>query len=201
MPIQHSWDDWDPYEIVGNSTISTEQLLSRISHNAKLIYSLGCAEWVLARFGQHDRSTEARHYLDACWAYEISDDYELPEELEDEEWTGPVLGPICLSLTTVLNTMYGFDEDNAEIDAAFAEKIALHVIPDHDVFMIWRNAVLTRLLEICPIDIEDLEGSRLPREILDPKIEIKVNEFSSLLQKTQSELQLKNNKFVHLVDE
>jgi hypothetical protein len=200
LPLTPQWDDSNPYPLIGKNNESTEQLLSRISNYGKFVFSLGCAEWVVARLNKHLENDRPWQYLDACWAFAVSPLFSLPIELDDREWLGPVLGPICLALTTVINTRYGFDEDNAEIDSAFAEKIALHVMPNKGLFKQWRDITLQRMLDLCSVDIEDPTGKRLPRDVLDPHSTIEVHQLSSLLPKTLAGLTIDSNPFVNKVD-
>lgn len=196
-PLSHAWDDWDPYPLIGKSNKDTEQLLSHLSNYGKFIFSLGCAEWVVARFHKYLENKLPWQYIDACWAFELTSDFMLPIELDDREWEGPILGPICLSLTTVVNTRYGFDEDNAEIDSAFAEKVALHVIPDNRLFIAWRNFILERMATICLMDNENPDGKRLPREVLDPSSNIDLKQSPLLLLKAKKDLDIEKNPYVN----
>jgi hypothetical protein len=200
-PLQYDWDDWDPYRLLGKNDVEVEMFLSTVTHNCKLSYSLGCAEWVLARYSEHKKSQEARRYLDACWAYSITNNFVLPEELDDEFWEGRVLGPICLSLTTVINTFYGMDEDNAEIDSAFAEKIALHILPETDSFIRWRKAIFNRMREFFSIRSDELIGSVLPRDFLNPSIPFQVSKLSQMIESTYKELQIVGNEYLMSIND
>jgi hypothetical protein len=196
MPLVHKWDDWDPYPLIAPTDADVEEQLSRISDFGKLVFSTGCAEWVVWRFADHVKDERALQFIDACWAYELSPNFEVPEELDDEEWEGPVLGPICLALTTILNTRYGFDERNAEVDAAFAEQVVLHVLPDRTLYLRWRDQVIERLLTIAPADRSNPPGPRLPRAVLDPKVPIDESALDVLLEPALRGLQLEGNPFV-----
>ncbi len=199
LPISFEWDGWDPYSVVGLNDYDTEQILSRITNHEKFVFSLGCAEWVITRLSIFIENDLPWQYLNACWAFELSDEYLLPYELNDKEWTGNVLEPICLALTTVINTRYGFDEDNAETDSAFAEKIALHVIPNSAVnsFYEWRNIVLDRLLQFYSVKNRVVGSERVPIDILDPSLSIDLDNISVLIKKSIEKLNLKNNPFLN----
>jgi len=196
MPLVHEWNDWDPYPLIAPSDADIEEQLSLINDFGKLVFSIGCAEWVAWRFVDYVEDTRPWQFIDACWAYELSPDFELPEELEDEEWQGRVQGPICLALTTILNTRYGFDEQNAEVDAAFAEQVVLHVLTEPSQFLEWRDTVLKRLIAVSPADRVDPPGPRLPRAVLDPKIPVEPGAFDFLRQETLRELRLEGNPYV-----
>ncbi|MEW8507770.1 MAG: hypothetical protein AB2598_13810 [Candidatus Thiodiazotropha sp.] len=201
QPLNYQWDDWDPYVVLGRNNENVEEFLSTVTHNCKLIYSLGCAEWVLARYKVHEKSEEARMYLDSCWAYSISDEFSLPEELDDEMWEGKVFGPICLSLTTVINTLYGIDEDNAEIDSAFAEKVVLHILPETSKFLQWRKIIFERMEKHFLIQSGDLMGSVLPRDFLNPSIQFEKTKLKEMINSTYKEIKTEGNRYLHKADD
>jgi len=165
-PITHAWDDDDPLAGIGVPDAQTEALLGAVSDWGKLVYVLGCADWVLARFGRFIDADWPWLFRDACWAFEFDPAYMLPREIEDHPQEGPVDGPVCLVLTTVLNTRYGFDEGNAQIDAAVAEQIVLHVLPNSEPFTRWRDTVLGRLVKVSA-GIGTPTGERLSMAVLD----------------------------------
>jgi hypothetical protein len=201
MPIVHEWSDWDPYPLIPGNDPRAEAELGRVSHWAKLVFAIGCAEWVVARLAPELPDDRPGQFINACWAYELSEQYGLPDELNDEEWEGPILGPICLALATILNTRYGFDEDNAELDAAFAEQIAKYVIPNRQSFVHWRDAVIGRLINIASRDAAPLPGMRLPRQVLDPTVPIDVTRLTRLREQFIVQIDLTSNPFVRLTDE
>ena len=196
MPLSHRWDDWDPYPLIAPNNPKTEADLGGISDWAKLVFAIGCAEWVVVRLAPDASGDRAWQYIDACWAHALSEDYALPEELDDEEWEGPMLGPVCLALVTIVNTKYGFDEDNAELDAGFAEQVARHVLPDPAPFFRWRDAVLQRLLSVAPADAAPAPGMRLPRQVLDPDEPIDSAMLNVLRKRALDEIDLADNPFV-----
>ena len=201
MPLTHKWDDWDPYPLLPPNELEVEALLGRISDFGKLVFSIGCAQWVVGRFGNRFRDERPWQFIDACWAYELSEGFALPDELEDNAWEGPILGPTCLSLTTILNTRYGFDEDNAEVDAAFAEKVVRFVMPDRTVFERWRDTILGRLVTVAPVDGNPAPGLRLAPAILDPTIAIDPSTLDSLRKASLEALKLIDNPFVVRMDD
>jgi hypothetical protein len=164
-PVAHTWDNDDPLAGVGMPRAESEAILSAVGDWGKLVYSLGCAEWVLARLARFVRADWPWLFRDACWAFELDGGFMLPPEIEDHPQEGPVDGPVCLALTTVLNTRYGFDERNAQIDASIAEQIALHILPDQDRFIRWRDTVLGRLERASAG--KEPAGQRLSMSILD----------------------------------
>ena len=76
MPIVHEWNDWDPYPLIAPSDADIEEQLSLISDFGKLVFSIGCAEWVTWRFANYVKDDRPWQFIDACWAYEVSPNFE-----------------------------------------------------------------------------------------------------------------------------
>jgi hypothetical protein len=172
-PVAHDWNDDDPLAGLGLADTETEAMLGAASDWGRFVYSLGCADWVLARLQRFVAADWPWLFRDACWAFELDAAFMLPPEIEDHPQEGPVDGPVCLALTTVLNTRYGFDEGNAQIDASIAERIALHVLPDPRPFLRWRDTVLGRLGRAGAV-AEPPPGKRLSTVILDTDSPLRV---------------------------
>src|SRR5579863_9939134 len=67
-PIAHSWDDWDPYVLVGEPDDRVVERLQQVSLRARLAYALGCSEWICYRLQRHSLSLGPCEYVDATWA-------------------------------------------------------------------------------------------------------------------------------------
>lgn len=148
--VSFTWSDWDPYEAVGNPSPQRVQELGALSDWALVAYALACAEWVVFRFSTLLKDDRPLQFLEAAWAYEMTDEYEPPRESEESEWKGPVRGSVDLALMTTLNAIYSTKDGKPEVDAALAEQIAAHVVNDKQAFARWRDAVYQRLFKLFP---------------------------------------------------
>lgn len=169
-PVSAPWDDANPYDGVLDVDQYFENVLEKLSDYSKLVFSIGCAELVVAgQSMKNHMDDDAWEYVEACWSYEMSAGYEVPEELEGEYWTGPIKGPIVLSLLTIINTVYGFDEGNSEVDSSFADAIVRTYCGESTSYLKWREELVRRL----SIFTERTSGQeRLPREVVDFRINI-----------------------------
>lgn len=154
--------------MLGDMSAETVEALSQLSDRAIIAYALGCSEWVVYSLLSHLPDDRALKYLEACWMFQISEDVCLPLELEEEDWKGLILEPVDLSMLTVINAVYFSDDEQAELQGAFAELIPLHVLGDSRSFLRWRGLALARLSRLYGRNSEYTWGKPVPREALDP---------------------------------
>lgn len=192
QPVVHLWNDYDPYILFREPSEYTENMLLRISNCAKIAFAIGCAEWVVSRFSAISDDLLPQQFIEACWAAEMSSSFATPDETEDEEWQGPVRGPIDLALMTILNTFYAVEDGNAEEDAAFAELVALHVLPYPDEFLVWREQVLIRFAALYPAKEKSRSGA-VPREALNTKIDFKYSQNKLFIEQFLKDLDSEKN--------
>jgi hypothetical protein len=122
--------------------------------------------------------------------------FEAPSPLHEADWQGPVLGAIDLALVSILNTYYTTDEGAPEVEAALGELIALHVLKDTETFLVWRERILERLLQLYRRSDEDPWGRSVPREALDPNLQIDDADQDRLVKGFLDSLGLKENSFL-----
>lgn len=201
IDIRHRWDDYDPYSLFPEPPLDIVLILSKMSDRAKFAFAIGCAEWVVYRFKNLSDDPRPMQFIEACWAAEMSNEFESPDESDEEEWEGSIRGPIDLALMTILNTFYGSEDGNAEEDAAFAAMIPPHVLPDPEIFISWRDRVLSSLAGTYPYSAKDPLGDPVPRESLDVTITLHAVKRAELVKTYLLSLPKKGNPFLmHIND-
>lgn len=196
-PANYSWSDWDPYEEFSDIDPATEASLSQISDRAITAYCIGCSEWVTARLQTLHEDSRPLLYLEALWAFEMTDNkFWLPEELDQIEWQGNILGAIGLSLMTVLNSVYGVEDDTSVSDGALAELLPLHVLPRQNEFLAWRGEVLDRLAKLYPRKRSASWGEPIPREVLDPRIPLGQIDSKESIRRFLDVVSLQSNPYI-----
>jgi hypothetical protein len=171
------------------------EALASCAKRAVLAFSAACAEWVLTGLELQRHGAEAWDFLDACWASIHSLDFQLPDEPDFDFWSGPEEAICALSLITVLNTRYGFDEDNPEIDGAFAASLVQHVYEPSSNFTQWQHVVLSRLTNIFPRSDDRLELC-LPRHIFSSEIPIDEARLEKQLSESLQDIRLEGNRYL-----
>jgi hypothetical protein len=164
-PPTYAWDEYDPYSVLADRDRTTEGSLEKLTDRAQVAYALGCAEWVVFTLLPLIEDDRPLQLLEAFWAFQMSDYYALPDELIEEEWQGPIRGPIDLSLVTVRNTVILAEEGNSQIHAAFSELIPLYVLCDPAPFFTWRTHAL-EILQRFASNATTQRGDPIPRELI-----------------------------------
>ncbi len=200
QPIKYTWNDWDPYAAVGEPSEETAFQLSQLSNRAIISFSIGCAEWVIYRFKELKSDTRPYDYLEALWAFEMSKEIMLPPESNEDEWQGRILAPVDLAIVTVFNTVNQTEYEIPDLDAAFAERIAIYVLGDSEPFLKWKSAVMPRLESLFPRDGKDPWGLPVPREVLDPTVELRPEILMNLVNRFLKSLHYDSNKFIRFIE-
>lgn len=201
VPLSYQWDDWNPYLVIGEASAESEKRLRELSDRAVLAYAISCSEWVIYRLNKHFSDQRPFQFIEACWAFEMSDRYAAPPESIESEWKGQVLGPIDLSLMTILNCIYSFGEDSSFIDCAFSELIAIHVLSLHaEPFYQWREKVLGELVKRFPREGRG-DNIYVPRELMNPERRIDEGEEAGLVNSFLKRVDVKENPFLRRLRE
>ncbi len=197
LPLSNErWDDWDPYSKIALPDPELKAKLSRTSNCAITAFSLGCAEWVVAALPPGDHLSESAEYLEAFWVYIFGFRDAVPAETEDNDWKGPIRGPINLCLMTVLNTIILAEFGSPAQNGAFAARIAIHVLGNSAAFLAWQNLVVERLLLHCGRAAENEDGVPVPRELLDPSRPYDPGEASSLVRSAIDNVDFRRNRWL-----
>lgn len=168
--VDYKWDDWDPYEVIGEQKDEIIEKLSEISLLGNCAFSLGCAEWIIFSIKELATDEYSLNFLEACWARLISmGEYKMPSTEELPKRKGRVLMPGALALATVVNTFGHIESGDTEFEAAFAEQLTSHVMEEKP-FVLWRDGVLQRLKSDFPRINEGPLGEPVPREVLDLRL-------------------------------
>jgi len=198
--VQHEWSDWDPYEKIQPQDESTMNVLSKLSNRAITAFSIGCAEWVVYRFIKLSSDKTPYDFLESSWVLVMGNEDVQLEGLEESEWKGPIRGAIDLALLTIVNTWNNSEFDSTEADGAFAAQLALLVLPDKYHFIEWQEKVLQRLIKYFPRDTEYPDGPPVPREVLNPSVDIDAFQSESLIKNFLSKVDYQSNPFLEDIE-
>ncbi len=196
--IRHSWSDWDPFETLGDADPETVERLDKVSNRGITAFAIGCSEWVVYRPGMLTSDDTPSNYLEAFWAYVMGVTEAQPPETDDEDWKGPIRGPINFALMMTLNTIICSEPEDGvpSTYAGLAARVALHVLSDERAFLDWQRSVLERLVRYFPRRTEDPDGPSVPREVLDPTVDLDTENVGRLIREFLSRLDPRRNPFL-----
>lgn len=144
----HSWDDWTWRETVRWAEEDHIAQLERLTPNAAYAWMLGNAEWIYAHLSRFDEMDEARDYLSAAWIDQLEDYAAAAYYPPDDDWRGPVRGPVCVATTIIADAVLFWRErlDMSEW-AVMVENMTRHVLEEECVaYRAWRDRALDRLV-------------------------------------------------------
>jgi hypothetical protein len=171
LPIVHTWDDYDPYPLLGEPDDAVIEKLSGVALNAVLAYALGAAEWVFYRLKRHTTSNGPWDYVDAAWASLVIWEATYIWEPGRDHCDGPVRGAIDATIRQITNCINSLNQGGGEVDAAMIGRLAEYVLPDPSLFKNWQEAALERLAKLYDRKRWG-NGPATPREALDPNVEL-----------------------------
>ena len=175
--LRFIWDEWNVVNTYEPVDATQASRLATLSRRANCGFTIAIGEWIILRFDGMDADPEPLQFIEAAWAANIDLRYTEEIDIVDDEWRGPVRGPISMALTFVLDALFAEEAGpNASLNAAWAATFARHVLPARAVFDAWFDTCLARLEPLFPtLPEEDLDwfddslnwGNLVPRELFD----------------------------------
>ena len=174
--VDFPWDEWE----IEDAYLPTDEVLverlSVLSVRASIAMTIAEAEWVVARMSALSSDPVPLLYLEAAWAGAIDLRYVHYVEHDDDEWCGPVRGPLLVAMTLVNDVLYCRDEDPlASHRVSWTSNLVRRVLVDPTAFDQWREQSIVRLERYYAqapratgLFDEDELGPLVPRELFDP---------------------------------
>ena len=138
---------------------------------ANLAMCTAVAEWIVCRFKDDLDDYYAYAFLEAAWAANVDLAYMRFVETRDDDWRGPIRGPVNIAMAIVNNFLFE-DRSHPGEQVGWIVQLARHVLPSTEEFDRWRTGVQTRIAAWLPKDEEYFEeGPVVSREAFDLGIE------------------------------
>jgi hypothetical protein len=198
MSIRYRWDDWNVEAVDMPLDEGLYERLSAISQRAVVAFTVGTAEWIVHRFGalSHDRFPHQR--VEAAWAQVVHFRYSFEQDVNLQDWNGPVRGPIGIAIRRVVYAIQQAEEGfDPSWRACRAAKLAEHVMPTSTPYHQWRERIMERLEQLYPLKPEDKLGEVVPREALDPDYDFRLEQTEVLINQFLSSLDYRSNPFLN----
>lgn len=173
--IPWPWDDWNVRQAYMPEDALLAARLQPLARRAQLAMGVAIGEWIVFTLEALDSDVRPRQYLQAAWAGTVHFACCPYREFVDREWSGPVRGPLHLTMALINDTLHFEDAAPAE-NAGWLSTLAQLVVPEGSPYMAWRDAALNRLERLFPALPEDDDFEYdwqaaeplVPRECFDP---------------------------------
>jgi hypothetical protein len=180
--LAFEWDDWSDEEEAIEKDFYAR--LKGISHRACGAFAIATAEWILYRFSALENEPVLGDFIESAWAQLVALQYgsAWQEIADDDDWVGPVRGPIHNTLMWISDGIAdALEGANPMLFTAWAASLAQIVLPDAEPYRAWRKRVMERLEALYPRDPIDSLGDVVPREALDPDADFSVEDTERLI--------------------
>lgn len=195
--IKYTWDDWDvdsSYEPLDDDHVSN---LEKMSHRANIAFTVASGEWIIFRYSVLSTDPVPSEYAEAAWAAIIDWRYAEYFEPPDEDWMGPIRGPLSLAIIMIVDAINRADQDDLPcIASASISNLAKHVIGNNAPYLDWEQKVVRRLQKLFAFDEDDPMGAVVPREALDPDFDFRIDMTADLIRAFLSKLDHTKNRFL-----
>lgn len=217
--IQYKWNEWDVTEAYMPADEKLSKRLIAFSFRANAALTIACAEWVAFRFESLSNDPLPFQYLEAAWAGNVYLGYTEYIETSDDDWRGPIRGPLNISIAIVIDMLFHAWEDlDPTKYPAWISNLVEHVLPDTTMFQKWRDVCIQRLEHFYPkpkddklrVSMDDVDenydstlifGDFVPREVFAPEFDFKPEMTKQLINKYLAGLDWRTNPFLRSPEE
>jgi hypothetical protein len=214
----YPWDEWNVREAYSPPDDELIDRYDGLTHRAQVAMTIATAEWIVFRFEALSDDPMPLNYLEAAWAANIDTAHGVYIETDDDEWRGPIRGPLNMAITIVADALFCADQtDDTAENPAWMSKLAERVLPPRSLaaFRTWRATCLQRLETYYTepdeeeneddfgdlFSEEDAGGPPVPREIFDPSFEFRPDMVATLVDRFLADLDPRANEFLQTPEE
>ena len=141
-----AWDEHNLFPYFYFLPADLHDRLLEITPNACLALAIGSANWILARMARFDADRPARDFVQAMWA-DIAPGWRCQRYApEDDDYVGPVRGPMLMAMSILYDVLERFRENPVIADrATWMHNLALHVLERDAAYDDWFQSTVERL--------------------------------------------------------
>lgn len=201
----YEWDCDNHRNYWSRGVPALENKIGKCANRAVVTFSAGIAEWVAWRFTKYPKVSSLFNCIEAVyasvidWSYFNATGSPIIRGKKINWGKDSVEGPINVAQYLLRESIKRASREQYVADIpVFLSRLVEHVC-SHDIkpFRKWRNEVIVRLQEIEPLDLNNQNGSTLPKEILDPDIKLKPEVTKELIEKFLNSLDHKSNPYLN----
>jgi hypothetical protein len=144
--LAFAWDEWEIKKYYWSVDKALIQRLDALTNDANLGLTNAIGEWICQRFTPFSQDPAALQFLEAAWAAAIHPAYCIYTETIDDQWRGPVRGPLAMTMTIANDAIFCLrDDPHVATRACWMYNLARHVIPAVDELERWFEQCVIRL--------------------------------------------------------
>jgi hypothetical protein len=213
--LQFPWDERQVRQYYW--TVETHQFerLDALTNEANLALSLAVGEWVFHRFASVNTDSVPLQFLEAAWASMVHPAYCIYTETDNDQWRGPVRGPLAAAITIANDAIFCLrDDPHVATRVCWMCNLARHVLPATGEFDVWFDACVLRLERYHSKLTEKRPAGRtglfddpliftrpVPREACDPQQPYDPIQMTTLIDRFLTRLQPASNSFLRAAAE
>ena len=149
--VLYAWDEWQVRDYFDFDDPDLADELAKVSGRGSMALTLAVGEWICHRFSRLSSDPAPLQFLEAGWAEQMQPVLVDYYETNDDDWRGPVRGPLSMVITIANDALSCLDEDDdLPGRAVWMTNLARHVLPVGEGFEAWLSAVVQRLIEHHP---------------------------------------------------
>ncbi len=206
--LRFTWDDWKAEDLYEYDSSEIAQKLMRLTIRAQIAIGIGIYEWIMWRLQDASETDVPRHLAEAARCGMVDPRYMKYVELPRREWMGPVHGPLWCAVTWMVPMVFHEEMGEVELESGleYLPSLAMHVVPEPELFENWLHVIADRLLqhyeaeEADPFEDlfgdEDRAGKVVPREALDPDFDFRPEDGDSLMEAYLKSVDHQGNPFL-----
>lgn len=144
--LAFAWDEWAIKSYYWDVPQALFDRLDALSDDACMSLALATGEWVFHRFDAVNSDPTPLQFIEAAWAGTVHPYYCVYSETVDDEWRGPVRGPLAVAMAIANDGLFCRANDpEVATRACWMYRLATHVLTDPGEFLKWFDAVVRRL--------------------------------------------------------
>ena len=214
--VDYVWDDTRTSSDFEYDCGDLIERLKSVSLRGNIALGIGIYEWIIGRYQFLSDDPIPFQLAESAWCANIKKEYGEYIELNRGSYTGPVRSPLWGAVTWLLPMVYFSDEEEYEWQSGidYLVRLAMHVLPEPEIFERWLGAVADRLIDMYPAPeddpFEDLFGNEheeerrgplVAREALDPSFDYSPEQVPALLDRFLRGVDHASNPFLRSPEE
>lgn len=204
VDIRYPWDEWKVTETYRPGTQEVFARMEDLTHRANVAMLCAMLEWLVWRYAAVEDDEEPHDFVEAAWASVVHTAYATYVEFEDDDWRGPVRGPLRMGMAIAVDLIWGVSTAERGRHCAWMDQLLMRVLTDPGAYLAWRDRCMDELCQRYgeePADDlvfadEQPIGDWVPRELFFGPAPPAPGQVRALMQRFVATLDHRSNPFL-----